>query len=156
MTVQLRVAAPTWARFEEACEALGAHPDHALGTPALPALPEGAAQGEALLGAILERSRAGAALKAGRASELAGRAFFAEAAKDVARATARTKRHADRCGVWEVMQQKGGGGPSIGRALAGLEPAGYQSMRHMRLKEMMAYLGLRSVDHISRNLEDHL
>jgi hypothetical protein len=168
MTVSLDVREPTWAAFEAACEALGQHPDDVLaGSEAAPAASAPVVvqpgQAEALLGALLEepleKGGGAAALEALEdleAAQLAWGAFHSGVQAHASRAMARTKRHADRCGVWGVMQRQAGGGPSLARVLAGMDPTDAQALREMPLEEMLSFFGLRGVSEISDNLDEYL
>jgi delta 1-pyrroline-5-carboxylate dehydrogenase len=166
MTVSLDVREPTWAAFEAACEALGQHPDDVLaGSEAAPAASAPArvvqpGQAEALLGALLEEpfeeAAAPEALDDLKAAQLAWGAFHSSVQAHALRAMARTKRHADRCGVWGVMQRQAGGGPSLARVLASMDPTDAQALREMPLEEMLSFFGLRGVSEISDNLDEYL
>jgi hypothetical protein len=168
MTVSLDVREPTWAAFEAACEALGQHPDDVLagGGEAAPAAASAPArvvqpgQAEALLGALLEEpfeeAAALEALEDLEAAQLAWGAFHSGVQAHASRAMARTKRHADRCGVWGVMQRQAGGGPSLARVLAGMDPTDAQALREMPLEEMLSFFGLRGVSEVSDRLDEYL
>lgn len=160
MPVQLRVAAPTWARFEAACEALGAHPDDVLAGEVEPgavldeASPPAAAR---LLDALAQGGRP----EGERPEQLAGpvaHAFFSAARAAQARASARTKRYADRCGVWEVLQAQSGaaGAAPMARVIAGFPPVEGRALREMGLEELLSFFGLRAVSEISDNLDEYL
>ena len=155
MEVSFHVTTPTWASFESACEVIGVHPDDVLSSDeGAPAVSEETAG--ALLGVILEDEKP-TELSQLSAAHLAWISYLAAAKRHARRATARTKRYAERCAVWDVMRaQAEGSSASLSRVLASFDPSECQSLRHMPLNEMLAFFGMRGVSEISENLSDYL
>jgi len=86
-----------------------------------------------------------------------GRRFFDDALDQVHRAAEIAEEEADGAGVKEVMAQQSGSGKSLQRVLATMPADAYERVWHeWPIRRALSYLMLRSVDHVSENLDDYL
>lgn len=164
----LSIATPTWAALSAACEAAGAGPEDEEGAVPLPGeVLEGTASlgagdlsgeaAEALLAAVIEGDVPAPpeGLSAADLAEMAGPTFVTACRAHAGRAMQAVRRYADRCGVWEVMQEAGDGTP-MARTLAAHPPTEWQRLRGLPLEDLFLYFGLRAVSEVSDNLKDYL
>lgn len=141
------------ARFQDACFALGLNPDDVRTGEVPPdvAVDSGAAHsfvlvatGEDVPGDLLSV-----------AAPVVAQAFFAEAFRQVAAASRTAVYYAERCGVESLLE--GGERASLARVLTRFDPHSFAYLWYeASLEQAMTYLLLRTVDHLSENLEKHL
>lgn len=174
----LSIATPTWAALAAACEATGGDRadadetgDDEIGDDRSVLLPGEVLEGEARLGGqALSREEAEALLAAvldgdvptppaGASytdlAEMAGPSFTGACRVHADRAMQVVRRYADRCGVWEVMQDAGDGTP-MARTLAAHPPTEWERLRTLPLEDLFLYFGLRAVSEVSDNLDEYI
>jgi len=153
MEVDLTLAPVTLGRLERLCQIQDVHLDDLLALRV--DLPKYMGTGEAVLDVIAPAHDC-PPLVAERVATAAGQTWMQLVQQHLVIASMRAKHYADRSGVWEVMQNRGGGG-SMARVLSRFDPSEHQSLWHdMELVDAMTYLLMRAVDELTENLEDHL
>lgn len=154
MACELELAPRTLAVFDEACEALDLDADDVrAGEETIEVDDEHA-------GALLEVLAPGADVPASHIKQAARRSahvWFSVAMGQVHRATQQAQEQAEAVGVLEVMERHGGTGKPLQRVLATLPADEYEKLWHeWEIERALTYLMLRSIDHVSENLEDYL
>ncbi len=154
LEVSLELVPITLASFETACHALGLDPDAVRRGEEDVRLAPG--REAALLGAVVTSYGEGD-VPGGyerQAARAVGEKFFEAAFGHIERAAAQAKVYAERCGVWGL----GGGADrvSLARLLSRFEAGDYRTLYELPLEAALRYLMLRSVDHISENLDQYL
>ena len=120
-------------------------------TPIIP--PEGAAS----LVAIWAPESAVPAAYVQQVAQQLGQTWYARVMQASARAAERGMYYAERCAVDSILRQEAEHGPSLARVISRYDPEDYHRVWHaMPLGKALTYLMMRSVDHISRNLDDYL
>jgi hypothetical protein len=154
MPTHVDVQVPTLAVFDAACRALGQDPDAVRTGEEPPRLQEGDAQ--ALLEAIAPSARVPPAYRE-QVATAAGRTFFSAALQQVARACEVAEEEARRCAVLEVLAAQSGEDKPLQRVLVTMDAGAYERLWHeWPMERALTFLMLRSVDHVSENLEDYL
>jgi len=154
MEVDLELAPVTLARLERLCQIQDVHLDDLLALHV--ELPRYAGTGTAVLD-IVAPEHGCDPLVAERVSLPAGQMWMQLVQQHLVRSSTRAKRYAERGGVWEIMQSKGGGGGSMARILSRFDPSEHQTLWHeMKLVDAMTYLLMRAVDELIENLDEHL
>jgi hypothetical protein len=154
MPLDLELRARTLATFDAACRAIGEDPEAVRTGQEVPSLDVDQAE------ALLEVVTAGAAVPpthSGQAAVIAGRMFFEDALQQVAAASEVAEEEAERCAVLEVLKAQSGDGKRLQRILSTMEPDAYQRLYHdWPIERALSYLMLRTVDHVSENLDDYI
>lgn len=154
MACDLELAPRTLAVFDEACEACGLDPEAVRAGETEIDLSE--ADPEPLLEVVTEE----VVMEPGYERQMAHRAariWFSLAMGQVARATQRAAEQAEAVGVREIMERTASTGKPLRRVLATLDASDYERVWHeWPIERSLTYLMLRSVDHVSENLEDYL
>ena len=151
MDVELPV--PTLARFDAACEALGADPEAVRSGEETVQVPEEPAPVLDAMGAELDVEEDFEQ----QAARAAVQAWLQEAMRSVTAAAQQAAEQADAAGVREVMQHQGGPEKPLSRVLSTLPATDYDRIYHdWHIERALRYLMLRSVDHVSENLEDFI
>ena len=153
MEVDLELAPVTLDRLERLCQIQDVHLDDMLALRV--DLPRYAGTGEAVFDVIAPGHECDP-LVAERVSTHAGQMWMQLVQQHLVLSSARAKRYAERGGVWEIMQSKGGGG-SMARILSRFDPSEHETLWHeMQLVDAMTYLLMRAVDELIENLDEHL
>ena len=158
--VSAQLAQPTLAQIDRACGHLitpqdePVHLDRLLTgeeTPIIP--PEGAAP---LVALWAPGTEVPAPFVQQVAAQL-GQAWYAQVLQSSHRAARRGMYYAERCAVDGILKQQDATASSLARVVSRYDPADYHRVWHaMPLTDALTYLMMRSVDHISRNLNDYL
>jgi hypothetical protein len=153
MDVDVELAPVTLDRLDRLCQVQDVHLDDVLGMEA--EMPFYAGTELAVL-AVVAPEHEVPVLRADDVGRAAGRLWMRLAHQQLVVASSRAKRYADRCGVWELMQERGGGS-SLARVVTRYDPAAHRALWHeMELVESLSYLLLKSVDELTENLDDYL
>lgn len=154
------LAPPTLAQLDRACGHLVTpdgepmHLDTLLTgdtTPIIP--PEGAA---ALVALWAPEARVPAGYVQQVAAQM-GQVWYMQVMRASGRAAERGMYYAERCAVDSILRQETEPGTSLARVISRYDPADYHRVWHaLPLDDALTYLMMRSVDHISRNLNDYL
>jgi len=153
MEVDLTLAKVTLGRLERLCQIQGVHLDDVLALQV--DVPKYMGTGEAVLD-IIAPAHDCPPLVAERVATAAGQTWMQLVQQHLVLASMRAKHYAERCGVWEIMQNRGGGG-SMARILSRFDPSEHQALWHdMQLVDAMTYLLMRAVDELTENLDDYV
>lgn len=153
MEVDLELAPVTLDRLDRVCQIQDVHLDDVLALREEVPCYDGT--GAAVLDVIAPGHDLGP-LDAERVAAEAGRLWFGLVEQHLIIASGRARHYAERCAVWEIMKERGGGG-SMGRMLTRFDPGAHHKLwAEMELMDSLTYLLLRSVDELSENLDDYL
>jgi len=152
--MELELARTTLAHFDEACEALGLDPDR-VRSGQVPVEMDREHM-PALLAVLAPEADLPDDFKQ-QVVERAARRWFQAALLKARRAAEVAAEQADEAGVKEVMQSQGSTGKPLSRVVSTLPATDYERIYHeWDMERALTYLMLRSVDHVSENLEDYL
>lgn len=154
MTLDVDLPARTLATFDAACRAIGQDPEKVRAGKEVPRLES--ADVDALLDVLAPQADVPPTHVEQVATDL-GQRFFDDALEQVRRAAEIANEEAEGAGVKEVMAQQSGSGKSLQRVLATMPADAYERLWHeWPIRRALSYLMLRSVDHVSENLDDYL
>jgi hypothetical protein len=148
----LTLAPHTLAVFDEACDAVEVDPDAVRAGEEMVSIED---CGKSLLAVVAPEAEVPSSHRR-QAARLAGRMWFEEALRQVQRAGHAAEKQAEAVGVLEVMKRQGSEKP-LSRSLSTMPADEYELVWHTwEIERALTYLMLRSVDHVSENLEDYL
>lgn len=158
--VSCTLAPPTLGQLDRACGYLQTpegdpmHLDTLLTGEATPIIPH---EGAASLLAVWAPESAVPTAYVQQVAQQVGQTWYAQVMQASARAAERGMYYAERCAVDGILRQEAEGGPSLARVISRYEPDDYHRVWHaMPLGDALTYLMMRSVDHISRNINDYV